>query len=372
MQISPPFFRRFFVVLACCIPAAAAQAQEDPELAETLRVSHMQWIADAEFIGTFKTYLGTAESVAAAAGLTADDLDPEAEGTFAKSGETLRMTYVPVSGAVQLDDNKWKNIPQDEVSNGRIQIRFELPNQRTESTTLHVENKDDDVKRPYRAGMATAGVLNPLAIAGRASADPFSFGNDDGTITGVEQSDDGTKVSVNLTLDAPPLKRLKTVTFSTDGPVPVISEVRTRTEHDDGRWTETITVGRGFTDCSGLPVAREVLYAMNAKDRGECKVRLFVSEDLGDRAPVPEDFVVTVPKQCRIRGLKERLPPGTERTVDISTIAVADLRELARPTVNTQNAARSKMTGQFLVIANLLIAVVIGIIWFVRSRRSAA
>jgi hypothetical protein len=91
-----------------------------------------------------------------------------------------------------------------------------------------------------------------------------------------------------------------------------------------------------FKACPGGMVARRVRYVeqsegLRAKrwklDEPGVRVLEWSSEDLGDQPPTDADFTMSIPADVRLTGLKQAIPPGTVRKLDLNKIGPSDLEE---------------------------------------------
>jgi len=101
----------------------------------------------------------------------------------------------------------------------------------------------------------------------------------------------------------------------------------------------------------------------------------WVSDDLGKRAPTPEDFVLTIPEHVEVRGLTSVPSVGTVRRLDMNTVTLKDLEEPAEGMVVDRKAHSAQRDGSrtawlVMVIAGIAALAVTGaVVWRARVRK---
>ncbi len=360
-------------------PSVSALAADDA-LLRVLEAGHNQWLRDTVLVCRFKVFRGSPTSKEEALALPIDRMELEGEGQLVKMVEAVRLVFRPARPPARAEGEGggegWRDLPFDETSDGVVQIRFPIPTRALPQTVLFVETSEGKPTLPYQAGTQTASVITPLYIAGRHFTEPYSFGNmrgDDGTeqVRIAATTPELTVVEASLLMD--PWTRRRNVEFWTEPSVPVIRRVTTLdTNSATGYWIESITEGRDFVECPGGPVAREVRYVLGQKERRSWKLYVWTSEDLGLREPGKEDFDIEVPKETDIRGLKQSMPGGTVRHLNILDLGTEDL------TVHRAVGEIGGDTGSELrratwwISFNAIIAVVIGLALLIHHVRRRA
>ena len=138
-------------------------------------------------------------------------------------------------------------------------------------------------------------------------------------------------------------KRNRRIMFWTKPVPPVVQRIEEHVERTSlegptrllGR-DEIHAILSDFKPCPGGMVARRVRYVEQSEGLRarrwkveEPGVRMleWSSEDLGDQPPTDADFMMSIPSDVRLVGLKQGLLPGTARRLDLSMIGRSDLEE---------------------------------------------
>jgi hypothetical protein len=121
------------------------------------------------------------------------------------------------------------------------------------------------------------------------------------------------------------------VTFWTEASPPVI-ESRESIVDGGGHHGERFAVASKFVQCGKGMMARELHLVsgpitLSSASTSRWLAYEWKSDDLGQRAAESEDFVVTIPPDVHISGLRKPPPEGTERRLDLAKYTVADLGE---------------------------------------------
>lgn len=147
------------------------------------------------------------------------------------------------------------------------------------------------------------------------------------------------------------------------------------------QWTsESYIDASDFVEVKGgwLPKRmRRVFGPLEVKDKPQPQwlADEWVSKDLGQRAPTPEDFVLTIPEHVEVRGLTSVSSVGTVRRLDMNTVTLKDLEEPPEGIVVDRRAhagrpaaTRARWLVPALVGAAALAATAV-LVWRVRSRK---
>jgi hypothetical protein len=133
------------------------------------------------------------------------------------------------------------------------------------------------------------------------------------------------------------------VTFWTVPSPPVVERI-------EEQW-ETVLPGRGkvpadytivgaqFVPCGRLMVPRSVRSVGGpsvavGETRPMWTVGEWLSEDLGKAPPTKEDFLVTIPANLTVTGLRDPPPPGSVRQLDLASYSLDDLAPRSSGPVN--------------------------------------
>lgn len=298
-----------------------------------------QWRNDVRFRSTYRFRQGYAKAVEA--GLR-DGVDPsikepaggvfEATGVFHKKDNLMRFSLdygqppVPVQPppggpAPPPGGRAVRNVSYDEVTNGRIQVRY------------HPGASGDNVivgrRRPevIGAGQLSQTESNPLYPYQNPRFDPFTLWD-----LGAGQLPAGREVvtvddshrAVVLSQDGA-WKQSRRVLFQTKPAPAVITQIVEVTTRPNGKASETHIRLSDFRDCPGGRVARRVV-TVGTNEGGRVVVREWVSNDLGDVPPTNTDFVIRIAENTSVGGYRQAPPRGAnDRRIDISTITEDDL-----------------------------------------------
>jgi hypothetical protein len=114
-------------------------------------------------------------------------------------------------------------------------------------------------------------------------------------------------------------------------------------------------------------------YVLNKDEPPQWLASEWVSDDLGRRPPTAEDFVVTIPEQVEVVGLKEPPPLGKVRRLAITSWHADDLDERKEEPVvprRTPRAPGSAIVRTWLTLLGIIaMAGIAGLIWRARLRR---
>ncbi len=166
----------------------------------------------------------------------------------------------------------------------------------------------------------------------------------------------------------------------TDPYPPVVTD-SVYTERVADQVTEVRTARRDFVECPGGLVPRQVVMTSDSRPSTEESSTVFfkewISDDLGDRPPTRDDFVLTIPADAVIIGLNV-LPPivdGKRRVelghVDDENLAtfpqrVADVIDPSAPARAVENAA--PVSRLWLITFNCAVVAMLAIYFFIRRR----
>jgi hypothetical protein len=371
-------------IALCAVPVGSAAVADsaDETVAAALEAGHNQWLREVAFVARFTLYRGSFSTKEDALAAATEQMRPSAAGLIAKLGETVRMRFVPTAppmGTHQDDAQVWTSLPHDEVSNGLVHVNLLIPTAALPETYASVNTQVEQPLRPFQAGSATGGYLQPTFVAGSYATQPFGFGASgehraERQLRVVELDTDVTAVQV--TWQGEPRTRRKTVEFSTAGALPVITRVTKRsTDPEDGSWDEWTTEGRSFVECPGGPVPSEVRYVGGSSEQSRpWEVVVWKSLDLGAREPQVEDFTIEVPAEVRVQGIRG-FPVGAVRQLNIFELRPEHVVYGPPPAESqaTSGAADWWSTAAWWIGVNVaVIAALLALYYFRRSRRGQA
>ena len=312
---------------------------EIPEEVTFVRAAYDRYLDDAEYVGDFVIRIGEADSLedGAAGRFTPGRLGGttfELRGVVAKSGDRVRVRAVP-NIAPKLRGNRLEgDYPFDQSAAGEITVTWYLPFAGENGQIEH----DYVVVEPHRgtpgrtAGAPSVHLPSPVTITGGAKVlNPFDWDGET-TLRGYAVETRDGRLRVRSTYEFPGVGRYeKTTVWRTDGEEPVLERVETAdyTGPKDAPPLEDLIVASDFVRSGGLLVPR-VVRRVDKHANGRVEVREFVSENLGERLPTDDDFVVAPDEGTSIIGLAET-PAGPDVRLDPAAIRVADLSEEIAP-----------------------------------------
>ena len=363
---------------------------------ETLRAGVQQWQTEITFRSTFSLRSGYSTSVDAA---LRGEIDPtiegaagtsyEAKGFFHKKGPKIRYAIdfgspVQVRPSAPLEmrsaTSVYKNIPFDETTDGRVVVAYNARRGKLVGRAV-VEEKPDLTTLRVGTGKATGRFINPMNPLYGAEWDPFG----DLPAVAVNTVDEGHLEVVCFRKDENGNEHHKRVLFWTKPSRPVVKRMELELVRSDGRRFGAYAALSDYKLCPGGYVARQVAFARVVSGGRvpvpvPVRVRVMVwrSEDLGDVPPSDEDFVITIPADVWVTGLKKAPPKGSVRQLDPSKIELSDLEDLEaqdRELRALREGVRPSRnpSGRYVLWGSLafgvLVVLAVGVRWYAAKRR---
>jgi hypothetical protein len=342
------------VFLVLC--SVAAQRSDTPT-AESLRRDVARWSEEVSFRCTFRLRSGVANSTAEALRGEVDSKlgSPysrwECRGEFQKLGQKMRCAidfgspgyrYGPARGEITLE-------PVEEATNGlvaarRFPRRSEIDGENAKVAIVQLRVKLQG--QALLAGAMSQPTMLPLIPVRSTAEQPFeALQVDDVRAIDAEHVEvlcTGRQQGRNRRTDYVETRKRRIIFWTKPVP-PVVERIE---EHDErtslegparllGR-DEIHAILSDFKPCPGGMVARRVRYVEQSEglrarrwklEEPGVRVLEWSSDDLGDQPPTNADFVMSIPSDVRLVGLKQGLPSGTERTLDLNKIGPSDVEE---------------------------------------------
>ncbi len=144
--------------------------------------------------------------------------------------------------------------------------------------------------------------------------------------------------------------------------------------------TEFLPEAERFVQVSGgwLPArTMRVSGPVEVKDKTEPKWMAdeWVSEDLGKRPPMPEDFVLIIPEHVEVRGLKDTPSVGTVRRLDMNTLTLQNVDapqegiDVDRRPFTAPVSSSKPLRPALVILGIIALGLTGGLIWRARARK---
>ena len=295
---------------------------------EELQASHQAWQANVEFYSTYTYQEGSAPNHDAVfTKPNAVNMTALATGVFHKMGSTYRQSRFFKGGpAVVRNEKKGetqlifvRHSPQDEVYDERLSLRYNPKWKNFNDTATYARRADIPVEPGRKPCFSSEDSLTPLNPV------PGCFADFPGAMHGIRAAKKyeiqvRNDKSLLLTGKAPEpnggTNRIE-IEWTILGEKPVITRVY-RTCLDEKGKTLVRAESRlsDFQKCPGGHVAKLVTVAITA-DKGPTAVRIWQSNDLGQKRPQPKDFEIAIPASTNVIGLNNPPPTGKPRRLSL-------------------------------------------------------
>lgn len=386
-----------------CVPCTVSSSEYDvdPDVAEMMSVfvaAIHQWRDAVEFCCTFtyrQAWVASREDAEdALAGRWPED-EERTTGVHHKQGDRVRLRWdrgrPPVATDVAGGGVVFSEVSFDEVSVGPLMLahRKRYGVQRDVIWVTPRPDRPDAMYRagptdgsgvhltPFGAGGGRGGIMSPLEYL------PKRIRDRGGRFRCRVRREDPDRVLFHMegawTNGEMEHQRSVRVTFWTRPALPVIERVDMLTRFGDDAPTEYTLLLSDFVECGGGMMARRIEGVSgpypppaNAPEGQPHDkpwlAREWVSRDLGERDPQPDDFVVSVPADVEVRGLRSRPPRGEPLTIDLSQLTLDDLDQGGSfvAEARSQSGTRGRVLSMLLATGLLVIVV------FVCTRQLAA
>jgi RNA polymerase sigma factor (sigma-70 family) len=369
------------VVASAVIAGGTVVATRDTSELKKLEDGVAKWVDQVEFTSTYKLYRGFARTFEDGVAGRIEDKHVWATGRFSKMDDKMRFSLdfggPPVSTIVDGREvfGPDANISFDSVGDSNFQMFYDP--YKGEGGLLRVRETIFVPGSPFSLPEALD-LENPLqpSITHTRSA-PHGIGRLFELTTMENQDETGIRTTIeNLsgeriqvvreTKEAPPKERRTFVFWTKPNPVvvtQVINEYRVGNTSEYRRRAEIVS---DFVNCDGLMVPRRVL-SVGMDPEKRWLVHEWMSEDLGQRPPTAEDFIIRLPANARVQGLRN-LPPLVQevRAVSVDELDKRDLISTARTT--PAGIRWSDYTGAIVLGASVVLLLGVGIFAILRKR----
>lgn len=301
------------------IMAATAHGQD--AVVDELRSQHAEWRRQVQFQSTYRLRQGFAKDIEDVFdGEPFRQVARETRGVFNKmeveGGELFRVSAEHEELADTTDPDIPADLlfhahgPQDEVTWSDLKLEF-CPSDERAGLTRMSENPRQNVP----IARLQISPLNPFPGFDRDPLAGAAILGGEAEFQTQSPDDETTVVTITskLVSDDDSYTQTNVVELWTRPELPVVRRIHRRIVDGNGDlYLERDARLSEFHRCSGGMVARRVLFADRFRGLKESvRVTEWVSSDLGDRAPVEDDFAVRIPADISVNGVV--LPPAAGR-----------------------------------------------------------
>ena len=386
----PPF------LLTCVSAGICAQSRDSDATADAIDVLDAA-IEEWRFGVEFRSHFTYRQAVVASKsdGLTGrfgteipDSATDKATGVFHKRGETMRFSldYAKPPDAATPQGDVVTNYSFDGVTSGQLWLEY-LPSYGEYGNTVRLSAKPESQSATLVGGPSGNAVLNPFAFGGGVHGSPLrqfavqTAGQDPVDTSVVKTDADHLSVVMTRAKEGGSTETMR-VTFWTAPSPAVIERIETVSDNPEPRQrVESVAEASEFVQCGAGMMARRVRSVAGPlvpldSTRAVWVVHEWVSEDLGNRPPTDDDFLVSIPPSVHVVGLREPPPPGAVRTLDLTEINPDDLAtDFLKPVTEQPAGETTRRPGglfSVLITTILLLALLFCVLMRHRSRRLAS
>ena len=378
----PTIIVTFLLFSSIGIKRGYCEDQHEPDLLAAISVHNSaidEWLTGANFRSIYVMLEGDTANKSAA--LIGDFVESprRSTGLFHKAGDKIRITQDFDSPLIRLDGAKGglgpvANLGFDEISVGDFSLSY-LPRQSSDRGTCLVTRKRDDIPvGSLVAGVQSNGILGPFACA----AIRFEQFRDIELLNGVNsklkdisiESLETSSLRISLTRDEQIYQERVVVELWTEPNPPVVDNYSLVQTFPDGDTAELYVHASRFVDCTGFMVPQQVRTVMRSTQKGAWHLREWLSEDLGQQTPLMDDFVIDIPLDVKIIGLRAKPPVKNKLLhIDLSTIVEGDL-VAKRPEAGIPSppASASSSIRTPIILANVILFLLIAVWWWLQKR----
>ena len=332
-----------YAAIAMLLPASTRADSVDSTI-EVLDAAVEKWRHEVEFRShfTFRQGIATskAEGLEGKFGSRIGNSEDKATGMFHKLGSRLRQSLdfgrEPDDATLGKTGGVYANVSSDRMSTDRLGLDY-LPKYGNFGDSVNIYRRPDNDSGLLKAGMGGDG-FDPFAFGGGVQGHPLtSFKARPGFQETIEKSvarSDPEHIEVTMIRRGKGnSEQIHRVLFSTVHSPPVIEKVEDVGKDSRGHppiEVVSVAVASDFVKCGGGMMARRLRRVGGPLKPSDQAKRVWVvqewfSDDLGERLPTDEDFVVTIPPSTHVIGLKSPPPKGKERKFDLAKIRLDDV-----------------------------------------------
>ncbi|HVC98427.1 MAG TPA: hypothetical protein VND64_32470 [Pirellulales bacterium] len=357
-----------------------------------------QWLHDLEFACSYRFSVARAATAEQAlAGQFATEIsDGRVRGVFNKAGALMRCSGDPGPPPVVIsetpDGATIGFLDFDEVSSADLLLSYLPlldPRNPRGSATFSPRNPATGSNAArvgkYGAGSNSCRKVSAISIDGDDPGSYLRAPDGAAAISTTVAHIDNERVTVLLKYEYRGMPTEKRVEFRLGGTLPVVEKVLKEYDHQ-GQHFEDRSQAFEFVECRGGPLPRTVRAAMKNPHPQFPDLPWLVhewhSDDLGARAPTPEDFLVPIAadRGMDTRNLRNAGLALRDGKLDITKISLHDLqddgstegRRTDFPAAETPAGRRDFSWKTWLIVGNLAAVVVIVVALIRRTQRKQA
>ncbi|MFV0444582.1 MAG: hypothetical protein ACK5Q5_13515 [Planctomycetaceae bacterium] len=129
----------------------------------------------------------------------------------------------------------------------------------------------------------------------------------------------------------------------------------------------------------GFAVARRVVYCTSTTPGSRPFVRVWESDDLGEREPTEQDFIVEIAPTTVIVGLADAPPPGTQRRLSVQGVLMSDVFPTGTMILDgkgvppgeepKRGAPTPRNPSGWLIYVNVIVVGIVAVLYLARRSR---
>jgi hypothetical protein len=274
---------------------SVGQTNVEQEQFSVLHAATLQWREEVQFTSHFTLTEGTAasfdEGAKSGIDLTVDtELSPiiRAKGVFNRLGSNIRISLDKQK--VFNEDGTLSYRAFDESTSKNVFIYY-TPG----DSAAVIERRSGRQLHTLAPGFFSQPEINPLKPLRNNEPDPFA----DGALVSLTPIDpEHVEIVTALTRTNGNVVN-RNVRLWTKPALPVVEQITEIVTRKDGKTSKAGAWLKDFTQCPGGMVARNLRFVYQAGGARAMALE-WSSNDLGDRAPTHEDFVIKVPQGTRV------------------------------------------------------------------------
>ncbi len=382
------YLRSAVLIVAGLLAGTDVLANEADTLCDVLDAGVEKWRIGLEFQCHFTFRKGVAysqqEGLNGKFGLAVGKPKDEDKmvGTFAKLGEKVRLFVdygrPPRDATGKGTSKSVTDVTCDMVTMNGLYLNYWPRYEKFGGTAEIAKNPKPGpsfdqnglftIETPFSFGGGIGG--SPLTAFGPSSCGP-------GTLERSIVKPDSEHITVVLTLKRSDggIQTRKVTCWTAVSPA-VIQRIEDLSDNGK-RHIEGVSIASQFVQCGKGMMARDLLSVTGpltaiGASTPTWVVHHWTSEDLGQRSPTDDDFIVTIPPSVTVVGLKKPLPTGTERKLNLANYTVSDLGgPLPGELADRQGVGGRTTSGRVVLVACSVILVLLLFLFMWRRRTFA-
>lgn len=310
---------------------AGAQEMSGRELLEFYDAAYEAWYSKLTFKCTYVFQDGTAKSWEEGLEGKFDKVHVSGKGKIVKTEQQLRCSKLYDGGqiAVEGSPNTTTNSSWDILAKRDVYFQMQLDNR---SSSLAVRNDEDRVRLNLQSH-GHPGICALTVSGAGALGSPFGIAlrNPRFTIveaTASELKDEHVILSITMTLGDENVKEKVHFWMSPEGPV--VDRIENENVGKEHRSTR-VNIASDFRKCqAGYAPAKVISVSKSHHDKypqyDSISLKTWTSKDLGKSAPSDKDFLVSIPANTGVDGIKDYVSTSkTARTLDFNQLSEANI-----------------------------------------------